>query len=469
MFKFLKKRVLAALIIPMLIIVVIFSPLFVKAANGEIDIFQQIAGLFSRVENQDAKIDDLETEIAKLREELATQITQNKDLVIPHETVETPEPEKNEETQPTPKPEPTPDPKPAEPSDPASDLKLQVSVFDDYLKLAWTKETDATLQGYKVVISQYNAHPSYPDEGYLKWITDYRTTTLKIDNSIAYNGGDFGKYLKPDTKYYFSITYVYKDKKVTTDPVRITTPSSLGAPASATDLAPDLLKLQVETVDDHLTLSWTKEPSSNLQGYKVVISKNHTSPAYPDDGYLKWITDHATTTIDVDNSTTYNGGDIDGYLQPSTDYYFSITYVYADKKVTTPAVKATTPASMDPHTGVPPLPVESLKLQVDIVEDHLKLSWTEEPSPSLQGYKVVISQNNSTPAYPDDGYLKWITDPSSTTLDVNNSSMYNGGDFGGFLLPDTEYYFSITYVYDGAKVTTDAVRIKTPLDFPITK
>jgi len=81
--------------------------------------------------------------------------------------------------------------------------------------------------GYKVVISETNPTPSYPDDGYLRWITDREETSILIDNSECYNGGDINSYLKPDTVYYFTITYLYEDHKVTTAPVMVVTPSGL--------------------------------------------------------------------------------------------------------------------------------------------------------------------------------------------------------------------------------------------------
>ncbi len=83
---------------------------------------------------------------------------------------------------------------------------------------------------------------------------------------------------------------------------------------------------------------------------------------------------------------------------------------------------------------------------------HLALSWTKCTASDFNGYKVVISQYDSSPAYPENGYLFFITDRNQTTAKVDNSSGYNGGDFGGKLQPGQKYYFSITALYSGHSV-----------------
>ncbi len=102
--------------------------------------------------------------------------------------------------------------------------KLQAKVHEGKVLMSWNKITDKGLQGYKVVISRYNSSPSYPDDGYLFWITDRNKTSVTIDNSEPYKNGDFGKYLMPGEKYYFSVTAVYQDKKIAGKAVKLTYP-----------------------------------------------------------------------------------------------------------------------------------------------------------------------------------------------------------------------------------------------------
>lgn len=466
-FKSLGKKTRILLISTTLFLTIFLSPIFISTVTaGEIDIFQMVSTLLGKVDHQEEKIANLENEIDKLKEQIENQ----KPVVVEKEDKEEPKTDpvvvvKPEEPKPV---EPKPvEPKPVEPKPVVSSQPtLQVSLKESALKLIWTKDTSTNFQGYKIVISKADSTPSYPDNGYLTFITDRYTTYWYLDNTKAYSNGDFGSYLAPDTYYYFAITYVYKDKKVTTDAVKFKTPSTIQTEETE-PLAPESLKLEVMVKDSGLKLLWTKELSSQLQGYKVVISKSNSSPSYPDEGYLKWITDRNTNYVYVDNKSMYNGGDIEGYLLPDTEYYFSITYIYKDKKVTTPAILVKTPIGLYSPSDDPTLAVEDIDVNATVDGSVIKLSWTKEISNALQGYKVVISKNNSSPSYPNDGYLVWITDPYKNYWTIDNKTMYNGGDFDGYLQADQTYYVTVTYVYNDKKVTGEVIMITTPTDLYI--
>ncbi len=462
-FRNLSKKVRIALIATAIMLTAFLSPIFVKTVTaGEIDIFQMVSTLLGKVENQDDKIAQLEKEINELKEQIEEQ---EKEPPVIEEKEEDPKTDPEEEVKPE---EPKPvDPKPVEPKPTVpTGPKLEVYSKETALKLIWTKDTSDNFQGYKIVISKADATPSYPDNGYLVYITDRYTTGWILDNSKAYSGGDIGGYLAADTYYYFAVTYIYKDKKVTSNVVKFKTPSTFTSGESA-PLPPENLKLDVYLKDAGLKLIWTKELSSQLEGYKVVISKNNPTPSYPDDGYLKWITDRNSNYVYVDNKTMYNGGDVEGYLLPDTEYYFSITYIYKDSKVTTPAVLVKTPAMLTVPGSEPTLAPESIDVNASIAEGVIKLSWTKETHSTLQGYKVVISKNNPTPSYPDDGYLVWITDPYKNYWTIDNKTSYNGGDVGEYLSANETYYVTVTYVYSDKKVTGEVMSVTTPPDLYI--
>ena len=466
-FKALGKKSQIIFITSTIILTAFLSPIFVKTVTaGEIDIFQMVSTLLGKVENQDDKIANLENEIDKLKEQIEQQ---NSDPVI-EEKEEEPKTDPVEEVKPkepkTEEPKPA-DPKPVEPKPVVTtEPKLQVYLKESTLKLIWTKDTSANFQGYKIIISKTDATPSYPDNGYLTFVTDRYTTGWLLDNSKAYSNGDFGSYLAADTYYYFAITYIYKDKKVTTDAVKFKTPSTFSG-SVADPLPPENLKLEVILKDTAFKLLWTKEPSEQLEGYKVVISENNPNPSYPDDGYLKWITDRNMNYIYVDNKTMYHGGDIDGYLKPDTDYYFSITYIYKDKSVTTSPILVKTPVNLYSPGNEPTLSAEGIDINAVIDGAVIKLIWTKEPNQTLQGYKVVISKNKSTPSYPDDGYLVWITDYTKNYWIIDNKTAYNGGDFGEYLEANQTYYVTVTYVYANKKLTGETIQITTPADLYI--
>ncbi len=49
-------------------------------------------------------------------------------------------------------------------------------------------------------------------------------TSYSVYSSTGYNGGDFGGKLVSGQKYYFSITYVYNDKKISSNTLYLTCP-----------------------------------------------------------------------------------------------------------------------------------------------------------------------------------------------------------------------------------------------------
>lgn len=90
--------------------------------------------------------------------------------------------------------------------------------------------------------------------------------------------------------------------------------------------------------------------------------------------------------------------------------------------------------------------------------------WQKVNDSRFQGYKVVISESDSTPVYPDNGYLFYITDRNQTSAVIDNSAEYNSGDFGSHLTPGREYYFSITVLYDGGKVSSNTLKLEYPAE-----
>ena len=102
------------------------------------------------------------------------------------------------------------------------------------------------------------------------------------------------------------------------------------------------------------------------------------------------------------------------------------------------------------------------KVSSNIENGKVILKWQEINDKRLQGYKVVISKYNDNPKYPDDGYFKWITDRNQTTAVIQGGNYYNGGDIHGEIKRGETYYFSITAVYDGAKIPGNTIKVKVP-------
>ncbi len=90
--------------------------------------------------------------------------------------------------------------------------------------LEWDQINDSDLKGYKVVASKNTMNPVYPKDGYVYWITDKDKTRVEIDENVKCHNTDFGKYIEEGESYYFSVTAVYKDKKVSGNSIRLTLP-----------------------------------------------------------------------------------------------------------------------------------------------------------------------------------------------------------------------------------------------------
>lgn len=92
--------------------------------------------------------------------------------------------------------------------------EVKVKVVDNLLKVEWTKTPSDKFTYYKVVLSKYNSNPSYPDDGYITYITDANQTSYSIYPGADYQGGDVGK-VTPGQKYYITVTAVYEHGKYT--------------------------------------------------------------------------------------------------------------------------------------------------------------------------------------------------------------------------------------------------------------
>lgn len=217
-------------------------------------------------------------------------------------------------------------------------------------------------------------------------------------------------------------------------------------------------------------LSWDRIYDSRLDGYKVVISKSDSTPSYPDNGYMFWITNSATTSVTVDSEDKYNSGDIGGYLKAGQTYYFSITALYDGHTVRVPGnvitvkfpTTATEPATEPTSPPAPSTDVLSQTLTVSesMVSGAARISWNALSTDGLSYYKVVMSKSDSTPRYPENGYLNY---GSFTSYDIKGGMKYNNtNDFGGTVKSGDTYYVSITAVYKTGYVYGSTVQVTIP-------
>ncbi|MBN2851914.1 MAG: hypothetical protein JXQ23_04175 [Clostridia bacterium] len=305
---------------------------------------------------------------------------------------------------------------------------------DGTVNLTWDKIYSASFTGYKIVASATNENPKYPDDGYIKYITDKNINSLHI-------GNEFSGVLKKGSNYYFSVTVLYGNESIAGNSVQLK--------YMETKITPPPVEIKGTTItgerlsNGNIILGWDKIDDASFTGYKVVASATNQSPCYPEDGYITYITDRSQTSLLLDASYS-------GKLAYGTEYYFSITALYGEKKAAGNAIKL---KYMDNQAE------SEFKQSVitgqRMADGSVLLSWNKIDDTRLTGYKVVASSSNPTPSYPEDGYIKWITDKNTTSLLVDSS-------FASALIPGTEYYFSITALYNDQKVKVpgNAVKLK---------
>jgi hypothetical protein len=166
-------------------------------------------------------------------------------------------------------------------------------------------------------------------------------------------------------------------------------------------------KIEGSVSDNKTVLQWSKIRHPKFQGYKVVASADNANPRYPDDGYIQYIED-----ADITSLTVYDG--FEG-LKAGSSYYFSISVINKDGTVRPGnAVKLTIPDDGTPDA------YKISTISGSVTGKKALLKWTRVDHPKFQGYKVVASETNPQPSYPDDGYISYIKNPKTTSLSVTN-------------------------------------------------
>ena len=306
---------------------------------------------------------------------------------------------------------------------------VSASAGSNCVVVSWTKITSPDLVGYKVVASKSCSTPKYSENGYYTWITNANTTSCTINCGASYNGGDVGKFAGGQA-YYFSVTAVYGEEwqKIAGNAVQVTMPGT--APAPTATPAPVNYVTPVVTATaqaDGVLVTWNQINSSNLDGYKVVYSATNPNPAYPGDGYYSWITDRTTTSCLISYCDVAAG-----------DYWFSVTALYDghNVRIAGNAVKAAMPAKPSDPEGTYP----EVTLNMPAIDGtNISVSWSKTADVTgFRYYKVVASDTDSTPSYPENGYVTFIDNPDGCSFSYGFDSSY----------ASKTYYFAITTVYE---------------------
>ncbi len=180
-----------------------------------------------------------------------------------------------------------------------SGLSLTAKVGEGKVALSWTQTSlsDESFKYYKVVRSETNPNLKYPEDGYIKVISQKSTTSMS-DTNIS-NG----------KKYYYRICVVNDANEVFCGNVAEVV--AQGGSAQE-DLSQVSVSLTASVGEGGVTLNWTKVDKSGFKYYKVVRSETNPNLKYPEDGYIK-VESNKEVTSYMDGQVNLNS--------PGTYYY----------------------------------------------------------------------------------------------------------------------------------------------------
>lgn len=427
------KRTLLLVLISLVLVSLVLPACQKKYSRDEEGLLQ----LQCNASDMDEIIDDVGmTEETKPTETEPTETepeeTEPAETTVEETKVTEAEPAPTEPTA-TPKPtaKPTATPKPT--ADPTGHVAPSVTAVAqaDGVLVAWNKITASDFEGYKVVYSASNPNPKYPDDGYYTYITDRNTTSCLVKSSEVAAGD-----------YYFSVTALYNGAKVAGNAVKATMPAYVAPTPDATRVAPSVSATQGT---NSIIVSWAKITNPDLVGYKVVASMSNSQPKYSEDGYYAWITNPDSTSCTINNGDGYKNGDISTF-SGGQYYYISVTAVYGDEweKIAGNSLLVRMPG--DPAATPTPIPVGTYPTSTVYTPTsdgtNINISWAKTTDPTgFCYYKVVVSESNTNPVYPDDGHWAAIDDSNTTAASFNLAAKD--------ALPGDTLYIRISTVYDG--------------------
>lgn len=234
-------------------------------------------------------------------------------------------------------------------------------------------------------------------------------------------------------------------------------------PTAAPTKQPTVSGVSASVVSNGIKVTWPKATAGDgkFLYYKIVLSVNDATPKYPESGYAKVISDKFTLSTVIEPNSGYSGGDVGGKVKPGVSYYVSVTYVYENEVRAANAVRVKCPEP-EPEPTAPPASSD-YSVTAFVSGDSIRIKWDKSPTADgFNYYKVVLSKGDSSPKYPDNGYLQAISNIDTTACTASPGDGYSGGDIGGELKPGQAYYISVTYVYDGYRKYGNTVRVTMP-------
>jgi hypothetical protein len=285
----------------------------------------------------------------------------------------------------------------------SGDLSLSVQAKSDGIHLSWSKYSGSDFKYYKVVRSETNPNPRYPDDGHIAAIKD-QNSGYHVNKSAA-NG----------KSYYYRICAVKTTGEVVCGNVVQVT--------AATEQANTSIKASAQATAGGVNIFWEMS-GTTPSGFKIVISES-PNPTYPEAPYKQYVSSET-------RSYTWSGLPNKTLHVRIGAYGSGSCYAYSNDVTVAPIDKNDPPSAVG--------------LSAQVKADGVYLSWTKNNDPDFKYYKIVRSETNPAPTYPADGYIYAASRDQLNYLDkgVNSTS------------PGTHYY-SVCTVDQSGQVTRSNV------------
>lgn len=186
--------------------------------------------------------------------------------------------------------------------------------------------------------------------------------------------------------------------------------------------------LNAEAENNGVALAWTESNRGTaFLYYKVVRSKTNANLKYSTDGYIKALSD-------IENLSY-----VDNDVITDTNYYYRVCVLYNGGQAATGNGTNSTQEECsnvvqitakdetddgDEPTDSNDLVSPTLETTVDTIGTHL--SWTKNMEESFKYYKVVRSETNDSPRYPEDGYISVQGRDETTYTDTSVKNTTGG-------------------------------------------
>ncbi len=214
----------------------------------------------------------------------------------------------------------------------------------------------------------------------------------------------------------WSVSRIDSDAEVSAEQTAlvVVSESPTATPSSEVKLTPSVtptpksevanLTLSAVAKSDGVHLSWKSYTGNDFEYGKVVRSETNPNLRYPDDGYILYYQEQSKAAF------------VDATAKTGVSYYYRICVKQKTGAVVCGNVvhlKASTAVETPKETPKSGFTSVTGKLALTAVEgsDSIALSWSAWPiTEGFNYYKVVRSQSNANPYYPNDGYISVISD-----------------------------------------------------------